>query len=162
MMKATKKTAVKEAVKTEAVKVESAVKSAAQKAEPVVKAAVEKAEPVVKAAVEKAEPIVKAAAQKAAPAVKKAGEAKKTIKETAKKATAKKAPAKKEEAAVKVSVQFDGKTYTTEDLVKIAKDVWKYDLKKEKEFKSVEIYVKPEESAAYYVIDGEVNGKFAL
>ena len=156
MMKATKKTAVKEAVKTEAVKVESAVKSAAQKA------AVEKAEPVVKAAVEKAEPIVKAAAQKAAPAVKKAGEAKKTIKETAKKATAKKAPAKKAEAAVKVSVQFDGKTYTTEDLVKIAKDVWKYDLKKEKEFKSVEIYVKPEESAAYYVIDGEVNGKFAL
>lgn len=151
MMKATKKAAVKEAVKTEAVKVESAVKSAAQKAEPVVKAAVEKAEPVVKAAVEKAEPVVK-----------KAEEAKKTIKETAKKAAAKKAPAKKAEAAVKVSVQFDGKTYTTEDLVKIAKDVWKYDLKKEEEFKSVEIYVKPEESAAYYVIDGEVNGKFAL
>ncbi|MDE5939568.1 MAG: DNA-binding protein [Lachnospiraceae bacterium] len=68
-------------------------------------------------------------------------------------------------AAVKetVHVQFSGKTYTTEDLVKIAKDVWKYDLKKKVgDFKAVELYVKPEESVVYYVINGEEKGQFNI
>lgn len=68
-------------------------------------------------------------------------------------------------AAVKetVHVQFSGKTYTTEDLVKIAKDVWKYDLKKKVgDFKAVELYVKPEESIVYYVINGEEKGQFHI
>lgn len=82
-------------------------------------------------------------------------------KETAKKTTA----AAKKKAAVKetVYVQFADKSYTSEDLVKIAKDVWKYDLKKKVgDFKSVELYVKPEESVVYYVINGEVKGSFAI
>ena len=91
-------------------------------------------------------------------------------KETAKKApakkaatTAKKAPAKKAEVKATVSLQFDGKEYKTEDFVKIAKDVWQYDLgKKVADFKTVELYVKPEESAVYYVINGEVTGSFAI
>lgn len=104
-------------------------------------------------------------------------------KTTAKKTTAKKAPAKKTAAAKKATtaktttkapakkaaiketlhVQFAGKSYTTEDLVKIAKDVWKYDLKqKVGDFKSVELYVKPEEQVVYYVINGEVSGSFAI
>ncbi|MDE5717042.1 MAG: hypothetical protein K2I53_05385 [Lachnospiraceae bacterium] len=62
-----------------------------------------------------------------------------------------------------VHVQFSGKTYTTEDLVKIAKDVWKYDLKKKVgDFKAVELYVKPEESVVYYVINGEEKGQFNI
>ena len=62
-----------------------------------------------------------------------------------------------------IHVQFSGKTYTTEDLVKIAKDVWKYDLKKKVgDFKSVELYVKPEESIVYYVINGEERGHFNI
>ena len=86
----------------------------------------------------------------------------------AKKAVAeKKAPVKKAAAKTtvtsKVTVEFSGKSYTEEDLVKIAKDVWKYDLKKKvSDFKSVEIYVKPEESMAYYVINEEVKGGFAI
>ena len=94
-------------------------------------------------------------------------------KETVKKETAKKAPAKKAEAkapAAKkaevkalVHVQFSGKEYKMEDFVNIAKDVWKYDLgKKAADFKSVELYVKPEESKAYYVINGEVTGNFDI
>ena len=100
-------------------------------------------------------------------------------KTTAKKTTAKKAPAKKTAAAKKTTaaktttrkaavketlhVQFSGKSYTTEDLVKIAKDVWKYDLKqKVGDFKTVELYVKPEEHVVYYVINGEVSGSFAI
>ena len=79
----------------------------------------------------------------------------------------KKAPAKRatKAAAVKteVSVQFAGKEYTTERLVEIAKDVWQYDLgNAPEEFKSVELYVKPEESAVYYVINGTTSGSFGI
>ena len=112
-----------------------------------------------------------------------AEEPKKTTKKAAaKKTTAKKAPAKKTAAAAKkttakttkttakktavketLHVQFAGKSYTTDELVKIAKDVWKYDLKqKVGDFKSVELYVKPEENAVYYVINGDVTGKFDI
>lgn len=127
-----------------------------------VKTAAEKATPVVKAAAEKATPVVKAAAEKVVPAAKvvaeKATTAKKAVKTTAKKATT-----KKTEVKATVSVQFDGKSYTTEELVKIAKDVWKYDLKKKVgDFKTVELFVKPEESIVYYVINGEVMGSFGI
>ena len=63
----------------------------------------------------------------------------------------------------KVTVQFSGKSYSTEDLVKIAKDIWVYDLgKDEADFKSVELYVKTEESTVYYVINGEVQGSYRI
>ena len=78
---------------------------------------------------------------------------------TAKKATTTKAASKK----VEVTVEFAGKAYSTEQLAKIAKDVWVYDLgRKATEFKTVEIYVKPEENQAYYVVNGDVTGSFAL
>ena len=87
-----------------------------------------------------------------------------TKKATATKATAEKAPAKKAAAKkAEVTVEFAGKAYTTEQLVQIAKDVWKYDLgRKATEFKTVEIYVKPEENQAYYVVNDEVTGSFSL
>ena len=92
--------------------------------------------------------------------VKKAAPAKKA---PAKKAPVKKAPVKKAEAKAVVHLQFDGKSYTNDDLIKIAKDVWKYDLgNKPADFKSVELYVKPEDSRAYYVVNGEITGSFAI
>lgn len=97
-------------------------------------------------------------------------------KATAKKETAKKASAKKEtktaatktaakKAAVKaeMQIQFAGKSYTQEDLVKIAQDVWQYDLnQKVSDLTSVELYVKPEEQAVYYVMNKEFTGSFAI
>lgn len=81
---------------------------------------------------------------------------------TAKKPAAKKASAKAE-VKVSMNVQFGGKSYTTEDLVRIAKDVWKYDLKqKVADFKSVELYVKPEDGMTYYVINGKEAGSFYI
>lgn len=84
-------------------------------------------------------------------------------------AAEKKAPVKKEAAVNKAEVkevlhiQFSGKSYATEDLVKIAKDVWKFDLNHdEKDFKTVELYVKPEESVVYYVINGDITGSFNI
>ena len=81
----------------------------------------------------------------------------------AKKAPAKKATAKKAELKAEVTVQFADKSYTQDDLVKIAKDVWKYDLKqKVSDLTEIELYVKPEEHAAYYVMNKKFTGSFAI
>ena len=103
----------------------------------------------------------KTASKKAS--TKKTAAAKKTTTKTTTKTATKKAPAKKTAVKETLHLQFAGKSYTTEDLVKIAKDVWKYDLnQKVGDFKSVELYVKPEENAVYYVINGDVTGKFDI
>ena len=104
---------------------------------------VKTAEPVVK------EEPKKAAAEKKAPA--------------AKKPAAPKKAEKKVEVKETVNFQFRGKSYTPEDLLNICKDVWKYDLNgKEEDFKSVELYVKPEENTTYYVINGNITGSFFI
>jgi hypothetical protein len=60
-------------------------------------------------------------------------------------------------------VQFSGKSYAEEDLVKMAKDVWKYDLKqKAGDLENIELYVKPEEGKVYYVMNGEYTGDFTI
>ena len=123
-----------------------------------VKAAEVKA-PEVKAEVKK-EAVKKTPAAKKAPAKKAPAAKKETVKkETVKKAPAAKKPVVKEE----VNFQFSGKSYTSEDLIRITKDVWKYDLNgKEEDIQSIELYVKPEENTAYYVINGDVTGSFFI
>ena len=153
------KTAVKEPAEKKAPAKKAPVKKETVKKETVKKETVKK-EPVKKEAVKKA-PVKKTAAK---PAAEKTAAEKPA---SAAKPAAKKAPAKtaaaKAEAKEIVTVQFAGKSYSTEDLVKIAKDVWKYDLgKNEADFKDVELYVKPEESSVYYVINGDVTGSFAI
>ena len=100
------------------------------------------------------------------PAAKKAPAKKTTAKKTTDKAAAKKTTTKTTAAKAskaEVVLQFAGKTYSTEDLIKIAKDVWQYDLNRDlKDFKTVSIYVKPEEKLAYYVVNDEVSGSFAI
>ena len=99
-----------------------------------------------------------------APKAEKKVEAPKAEKKVEKKAATVKEPAaKKVEVKNTVHVQFAGKSYSQDDLVKMAKDVWKYDLKqKASDFKSVELYVKPEESIVYYVINNEFTGSFYI
>lgn len=123
-----------------------------------VKAAEVKA-PEVKAEVKK-EAVKKTPAAKKAPAKKAPAAKKETVKkETVKKEPAAKKPVVKEE----VNFQFSGKSYTSEDLIRITKDVWKYDLNgKEEDIQSIELYVKPEENTAYYVINGDVTGSFFI
>ena len=144
---ATAKPVAKAAGKVEEKKVEAA---------PVKAEAPAKKEAAKKAPAKKAAPAKKEAVKKEAPA-KKAAPAKK---EAAKKeAPAKKAAAKKEA----IYVQFAGKSYSNEELLKIAKDVWVYDMgQKAADMKSVEIYVKPEESMAYFVVNGTENGSFMI
>ena len=130
------------------------------------------AKKTAKATVKK--PVAKAAAEKtvaettAKKTTAKTTETKTTAAKTtaAKKTTTRTAAAKtKKAAAVKenISIQFAGKEYTTEQLVKIAKDVWEFDLAKDPaDFKEVQLYVKPEEAKAYYVINGTETGSFDI
>ena len=86
-----------------------------------------------------------------------------TVKEEVKKAPAKKAAAKKTTVKEEVVLQFAGKEVNTTDIMKNVKDIWTKVLKnKVSDMKSVTIYLKPEESAAYYVVNGDVTGKIEL
>lgn len=137
----------------------------------------------IKTTAAKAADTTKKAATKVADTTKKAAKvtkdttvkAAKVTKETtvkAAKATAKgvkKAATSTEKAVKKVVkknemyIQFTDKAYTQDDLVKIAKDVWTYDMgQKASAFKSVALYVKPEEMRVYFVVNGEMTGSFAI
>ena len=126
-----------------------------------------KAEEVKKEAVK---PVAKKAVAKKPVAKKEekpVAEKKAVAKKAEKPAAEKKAPAKKAEkkvaAKATVFVQFAGKSFSQDELVKIAKDVWQYDMNmKADDFKTVEIYVKPEENTAYFVVNGEFPGSFVL
>ncbi len=78
----------------------------------------------------------------------------------------KKAPAKKaakKDVKAEITVQYAGKSYSNEELMKIAKDVWRFDLKKKvTDLVSVELYVKPEENLVYYVFNGTESGNFNI
>ena len=83
-------------------------------------------------------------------------------KETVKTGAAK-TTAKKTEVKATLQIQYGGKSLSQEDLVKIAKDVWKYDLKRKAgDLTSVELYVKPEENKVYYVMNGDATGSFDI
>ena len=77
--------------------------------------------------------------------------------EEPKKETAKKAPAKRSTAKdikTSVVVQFAGKEVTEKDLIAAVKKAYTKKGNKVGDIKTIEIYVKPEESAAYYVVNG--------
>ena len=106
-------------------------------------------------------------AEEAVSAVEEASEAE-VKKEAAPKTGAKKSPGKrtsvkKADQKVGLHVQFSGKSYSQEELVKMAQDVWKYDLKqKVRSLASIELYVKPEENLVYYVMNQEFTGSFSI
>ena len=55
------------------------------------------------------------------------------------------------------------KEYTDKEILQKVKEVWTKVLKnKVSDMKDVKIYLKPEESAAYYVINGEATGRVDL
>lgn len=82
--------------------------------------------------------------------------------ETAKKPAAKRT-VKKADQKSNIYVQFSGKSYSQEELIKMAQDVWKYDLKqKVRELATIELYVKPEENKVYYVMNQDFTGDFNI
>lgn len=88
-------------------------------------------------------------------------------KETApvKKAPARKAPVKKEvkpaETEATVYVQYAGKQIAAKEILEAAKAAYVKE-HKDTEVKTIEIYVKPEEAVAYYVVNGEGSDDYKI
>lgn len=144
-----------ETVKAEAMKVASKVKAETAKTADKVKVEAAK---VAKTADTTAE-TVKAATAKATKA---ADSTATTVKAAAKK-VARKAPAKKTAPKTDVYIQFADREYTEDSVVKMVKEVWTKKMKKKiGDMKTLAIYIKPEEFAAYYVINGDVVGRVEL
>ncbi|MBE5853759.1 MAG: DNA-binding protein [Lachnospiraceae bacterium] len=148
-------------------KVEAKAKTTAKKATTTAKKATETAKKATETAKKAAATTAKKATTTAKKATATAKKASATATKTAKAAT--KTAAKKVEKVVEakvktnITLQLDGRSYTTEELNSIAKDVWKYDLnQKPADLKTVELYVKPEENQAYYVMNGEFQGSFFI
>jgi glucan-binding YG repeat protein len=104
--------------------------------------------------------VKKEAPKKEAP---KKAEAKKAPakKEAPKKAAAKKAPAKKAEVKETFAVQFAGKDYASDVIVKLVKDAYKA-TKNKAAIKTLNVYVNTDDSRAYYVINDEFHGSVEL
>ncbi|MEE1086288.1 MAG: DUF6465 family protein [Schaedlerella sp.] len=78
------------------------------------------------------------------------------------KATAKKT-AKRTDLKAELCIQFGEKEYTDKDILKLVKAVWTKEMKRKVgEMKKVQMYMKPEESAVYFVVNSEVTGKIDL
>lgn len=134
------------------------------KATPVTKAAEKAAEAktVVAKAVEKAVETVEKKAEEKKVEAKKV-EAKKETATPAKKAPAKKAPAKKAEKLVpEVFIQYQGMESMQSDIIEKIKAQFVAEGHRVGNIKSLNIYLKPEDNAAYYVINDKNAGKVDL
>ena len=133
-------------------KVSTAAKKASVKEEKVAEEVVSAVKTAQKAATKAAGKAVEKVAETTEKAAEKAEKAVKTV--------AKKAPAKKAAVKETVYLQYLGKEINKEDLMKQVKEIWTKQLKnKVSDMKSVTLYLKPEENAAYYVINEETTGK---
>ena len=134
-------------IKADAAAVEKAVKETAKKAEKAEKA-------VVKAAEKKAEkPAEKKAVKAAKKVVQKAEVAVATVAKKATKTVAK-------EAKAEVVLQFAGNEIKMVDVLDAAKKDFAANNKVV--LKTITLYVKPEDGAAYYVANGDITGKVNL
>lgn len=59
-------------------------------------------------------------------------------------------------------VEYAGKQVEEKTVVTKVKELWVADGNKIKDLKTLNLYVKPEEDAAYYVINENVSGKIEL
>lgn len=96
---------------------------------------------------------------------------------TARKTTSRKTAAEKDSAAEKktttrrtavkanteVYIQWWGKEVYAKSIVEDIKKIWKEEMgRKLSEIKDLKVYVKPEENAAHYVINGDITGSISL
>ncbi len=147
---ATKKTVNKTENKVDTTKAKASVKQAAKDVKEVAEVVVEKAVEEAKVAAEKVAKEAKVAAEKVAK------EAKETAKETVQKA---KKAATKKEIKTTLFVQYFGKEVAEKDMIASVKKAWTNAGNKVGDIKTITLYVNPEESAVYYVINGTETGK---
>ena len=76
-----------------------------------------------------------------------------TKKAPAKKAPAKKTTTKSKEPTITAFIQYAGRELSMSDIVDSIKNV------EDTEIKTLDLYIKPEEMAVYYVVNGDALGK---
>ena len=106
---------------------------------------------VEKAAADSVEKITKKA-------VKGADAAKNVAKAVTKTATKTVKKAAKKDIKVKAFVEYYGKQVEEKDIIARVKKAWKKSGKKVGDIKEMDLYIKPEENAVYYVINGTETG----
>ena len=137
-----KSTGVKQTVKFTAAKAAETVKEAGNTVKEVASKTAEAAKETVKVA-------------------DKATETKDTVKKAVKK-TAAKVTEKKNELVSEVYVQFAGQEAKVDAVIERATQAYVADGHRASSIKSLQVYLKPEESAAYYVINSKYAGKVDL
>ena len=69
----------------------------------------------------------------------------------------------KKESAADIYIQYLGKELSTKNVLENIKNLWTGEMgRKEKDFKDVKVYIKPEENKAYFVINGNETGYICL
>ena len=162
-------TSQEDTVKPEAEKAESAqkpVKAAAKSVEAVAEKKEETKAPEKKTPEKKTSTrtAAKKTTTKKEAAPKKETTAKKatTKKETVKKETTVKKTASKKEIKVNAIVEHYGRQISEQDIIANVKRAWTNSGKNEKDIESIELYIKPEENAVYYVVNGTETGAVGL
>ena len=143
----------------------SDVLQAAKNAAQDVKTAVKESASEVKAAVtEKTAAVKEAVEEKAAAKTETVKDTAAETKETAKPARAAKKAAKaaKEELKPEVFIQYQGNEAIVADVIEKAKNEFVADGHRASSIKSLQVYLKPEEFAAYYVINQKFAGRVDL
>ena len=143
----------------------SDVLQAAKNAAQDVKTAVKESASEVKAAVtEKTAAVKEAVEEKAAAKAETVKDTAAETKETAKpsRAAKKAAKAAKEELKPEVFIQYQGNEAIVADVIEKAKNEFVADGHRASSIKSLQVYLKPEEFAAYYVINQKFAGRVDL
>ena len=91
-------------------------------------------------------------------AVKGAGAAKNVAKAVTKTATKTVKKAAKKDIKIKAFVEYYGKQVEEKDIIARVKKAWTRSGKKVGDIKEMDLYIKPEENAVYYVINGTETG----
>ncbi|WP_049945768.1 MULTISPECIES: DUF6465 family protein [unclassified Butyrivibrio] len=152
---------VSEAAKPYVEKAEPYIEMAKEKAEPVIDEVKEKGGPVLKDVIEKAEPVIKEVKKRAEPAtkvIKEQGEkAADVVKAATRDITESNA---KKNAKVEFFIQYKDYEVRTEDIAQIIREKYVSEGHKISDIKELQIYLKPEENTAYYVVNHTDTGKF--
>ena len=81
---------------------------------------------------------------------------------TAKTTAAKAAAAKPVEVKSSVYVQFAGKEFSESSLTEAVKEAYTALGNRAEDIRTIDIYVKPEESVAYYTVNGQGSDEFKI
>lgn len=144
-------------------KAEPLIKDVTKKAEPIYNDIREKAEPIYQDLREKAEPIYNDIKEKAAPAAKvvkthseKARKAAKTVSDDIS------LKAAKFSCKEEVFVQYSHHEIRTTDIIERAKQDYVSKGNKPSSIREIQVYIKPSDNAAYYVVNHQETGKIGF